>query len=152
MNRLLRIVVLLGCGGALFASTQLTDLLKQIFVDQAFKTDSSPDLDWLDEGAAYTTLESSKDVSDAKDIVQYSTESEKREVLVTAKELLPKGEDKPLTVDGYSFTKDKQRVLIFTNTKAVWRQHTRGDYWLLDQTAGKLTKLGGGAEASTMKF
>ena len=32
--------------------------------------------------------------------------------------------------------------LIFTNTRKVWRYHTRGDYWVLDMKTGKLTQLG----------
>ncbi|MCA9975601.1 MAG: DPP IV N-terminal domain-containing protein, partial [Anaerolineales bacterium] len=41
---------------------------------------------------------------------------------------------------------------IFTNTKRVWRMHTRGDYWVLDLPSGRLTQLGGEAEPSTLMF
>ncbi|HUV67449.1 MAG TPA: S9 family peptidase, partial [Sedimentisphaerales bacterium] len=43
-------------------------------------------------------------------------------------------------------------LLIFTNTKRVWRQNTRGDYWVLDLSDWKLQKLGGDAEPSTLMF
>jgi dipeptidyl-peptidase-4 len=49
------------------------------------------------------------------------------------------------------WSKDNQRVLIFTNTRRVWRTNSRGDYWFLDRAAGKLKKLGGDVpEASLM--
>ena len=31
---------------------------------------------------------------------------------------------------------------MFTNTKKVWRQNTRGDYWVFDIAGGKLRQLG----------
>ena len=91
-------------------------------------------------------------MSHAKDIVRYTTASGRREVLISARSLVPKGEKKPLSIDGYQFSKDKQRALIFTNTKPVWRQNTRGDYWLVDVSKKALEKLGGRGEPSTMQF
>src|SRR6202021_1442983 len=52
----------------------------------------------------------------------------------------------------YAWSKDKSRVLIFTNTAQVWRRNTRGDYWVLDLKSGSLQKLGGDAPASSMLF
>ena len=67
----------------------------------------------------------------------------KREILVAAKALIPEGKKKPLAVSGYTFTKDLAKVLIYTNTRRVWRVHSRGDYWVLDRASGKLHQLGG---------
>ena len=47
---------------------------------------------------------------------------------------------------------DGARLLVFTNTARVWRQHTRGDYWVLDRASGKLQQLGIGARPSTLMF
>jgi dipeptidyl-peptidase-4 len=43
-------------------------------------------------------------------------------------------------------------MLVYTNSKKVWRLNTRGDYWVLDIASGKLTKLGGDAKPSTLMF
>ncbi len=43
-------------------------------------------------------------------------------------------------------------LLIFTNTRRVWRQHTRGDYWVLNMESGKLQQLGKSVEPATMMF
>ncbi|MBV8570772.1 MAG: S9 family peptidase [Acidobacteriaceae bacterium] len=139
-----------GATGA--PSPALQGLLKQIFVDKAFDTTFPPEGEWLDEGAGYTVLEKSSDVPDAQDLIRYSTASGAREVLVAARSLIPDGQKKPLTIEGYQLSKDKQRLLVFTNTKPVWRQHTRGDYWVFDFRTKALTKLGGEGEASTMQF
>ena len=42
--------------------------------------------------------------------------------------------------------------MIFTNTRKVWRQNTRGDYWVLDLDSGRLKKLGGDAPESSLMF
>jgi dipeptidyl-peptidase-4 len=43
-------------------------------------------------------------------------------------------------------------LLLFTNSKKVWRLHTRGDYWVLRLSDWRLTKIGGDAPASTLMF
>ncbi len=150
----LSLFVLLLAASAGFAapSAHLEKLLHQIFVEHAFDGKEPPQFRWLDDGAAYTVLEKSEEVAEAQDLVRYETASGKREILASAKALVPTGEKKALRVEGYEFSKDKQRLLIFTNSKPVWRQHTRGDYWLLDLKAKTLGKLGGDGEPSTMQF
>lgn len=133
-------------------SAALENLLHQIFVELAFNAISPPQIDWLHNGTFYTTLEKSSDVPDAKDIVRYATVAGSREVLVAAQALIPKGEKKPLSLDGYRFSEDDRLLLIFTNSQRVWRQRTRGDYWLLDLSTKTLTKLGGNGEPSSMQF
>ena len=42
--------------------------------------------------------------------------------------------------------------MIFTNTKKVWRNNTRGDYWILNRTTGALKKLGGAVPEASLMF
>ena len=85
--------------------------------------------------------------------MRYDVESGKRDVLVTERELTPRGGDGPLEVEDYAWTDDLGRLLIFTNTKPVWRLNTRGDYWVLDRASGTLRQLGGrDAKPSTLMF
>jgi dipeptidyl-peptidase-4 len=133
-------------------SAALQGLLQQIFVERAFEGKRPPQFEWVDDGAGYTVLEPSNNAGGGEDIVRYTTASNERKVLVEAKDLIPPGQGKALKVDGYEFSKDKKRLLMFTNSKPVWRQHTRGDYWLFDMEAKKLAKLGGEGEPSTMQF
>jgi dipeptidyl-peptidase 4 len=42
--------------------------------------------------------------------------------------------------------------LLFTNTKKVWRQNTKGDYWVYDISLKKLQQLGKTKPASTLMF
>ncbi len=107
---------------------------------------------WLGDGSAYTTLEPAGD-GRGQDIVRYDVETGRRDVLVTARQLTPSGAEDPLDVEDYAWSPDLGRLLVFTNTKPVWRLNTRGDYWALDRNSGRLIQLGGrDAEPSTLMF
>ncbi|MHC5062189.1 MAG: S9 family peptidase, partial [Planctomycetota bacterium] len=43
-------------------------------------------------------------------------------------------------------------LLIFTNSKRVWRRNTKGDYWVLNLQNRKLQKLGAHADPATLMF
>ncbi|RPE09939.1 S9 family peptidase [Chitinophaga lutea] len=71
---------------------------------------------------------------------------------ITAKQLTPAGAQSPLSIAGFTFSPDEQQVLIFTNTRKVWRYHTRGDYWLLDRRSGQLRQLGKKLPEASLMF
>jgi len=153
----LRIICWLAVAGlapavAYAQSPALVDLLHREFVTKDFAVKSFGPARWLDGGNSYTTLEPTAKAEDARDIVRYDTATAAREVLVSASQLTPPGSDKPLAIDGYDWSADMNRVLIFTNSRRVWRQNTRGDYWVLDRKSGTLRKLGGGGPPSSLMF
>src|SRR6266566_3296078 len=106
---------------------------------------------WLGNGDFYLDLEPSAS-GIGSDIVKYATATGKREIFVPAERLIPAGQTTPLPVEDYSLSPDGHRVLVFSNSKTVWRQNTRGDYWVLDLASGALRKLGGDAPASSLMF
>ncbi|HEX6617187.1 MAG TPA: S9 family peptidase [Gemmatimonadales bacterium] len=107
---------------------------------------------WLEDGSAYTTLEPAPDGA-GQDLVRYDVESGRREIMVAARQLTPAGAESPLEIENYSWSPDGQKLLVFTNTRPVWRLNTRGDYWVLDRPSGSLRQLGGrDAKPSTLMF
>ncbi|HEV2732968.1 MAG TPA: DPP IV N-terminal domain-containing protein, partial [Terriglobales bacterium] len=106
---------------------------------------------WLGSGDSYLALEPSANGA-GSDVVRYQTATGAREILVAADRLIPAGEKTPLAVEDYRMSPDEHRVLVFTNSKTVWRQNTRGDYWVLDLMSGALRKLGGDAPVSSLMF
>jgi dipeptidyl-peptidase-4 len=106
---------------------------------------------WLGTGDFYLALEPST-TPGGTDIVRYQTSTGARDILVAASRLIPTGNQTPLPVEDYAFSPDGQQILIFTNSQTVWRQNTRGDYWVLDLKSGALRKLGGDAAASSLMF
>ena len=45
-----------------------------------------------------------------------------------------------------------KKILLFTNTKKVWRLHTKGDYWVLNIATGLLQQLGKTLPESSLMF
>ncbi len=105
---------------------------------------------WLADSSGYVTLEPSSDRSGGRDLVSHDPVSGATRILVSAADLTPPMESSPLPVEDYAFSSDRSRLLIFTNSKRVWRANTRGDYWVLDRAGRELRKLGGNAPASSL--
>jgi dipeptidyl-peptidase-4 len=126
--------------------------LDRIFSSSEFRSESFGPARWEKDGNTYSTIEKSPTVKDGQDIVLYSAETGKRTVIVPAAKLIPPKDSLPLDIDDYQWSEDGSKLLVFTNTKRVWRQNTRGDYWVLDTKAGSLKKLGGQFEESRLMF
>ncbi|HTH83531.1 MAG TPA: S9 family peptidase, partial [Mucilaginibacter sp.] len=86
------------------------------------------------------------------EIVELDTrDSSKKTVLVTTAMLTPPGKE-PITVRRFTITDDGKKVLINTNTKKVWRQDSRGDYWVYDTETKTLKQLGKDKPVSSLMF
>ncbi len=112
---------------------------------------------WTDGGAGYLRMEPSATVERARDIVRYDTATGEKQVLVSAAEFVAAAaagaaKPAPLAVERTYWSNDKKKLLIYTNSKRVWRTNTRGDYWVLDRGAKTLKKIGGNAAESTLMF
>jgi dipeptidyl-peptidase-4 len=105
----------------------------------------------MEDNEGYSTLEENTAIG-GEDIVRYEAVSGKRLVIVSADKLIPVGDTKPLSIENYEWSADDSKLLIFTNTRRVWRYNTRGDYWVLNLKSGVLTQLGKSVERTTMMF
>ena len=114
--------------------------IDRLFGSEELKEERLPAVKWLDNGD-YTTLLPSKTHKKASDIVRFD-KTGKSEILVSAENFTLPNAKEPLPIQGYSFSKDLDLVLIYTNSVKVWRQNTRGDYWTFRRSTGKLSKLG----------
>ncbi|GMV10865.1 MAG: peptidase S9 [Gemmatimonadota bacterium] len=108
-------------------------------------------LRWIEGGRAFLTVEPAPG-GRGREIVRHETATDARTVLVTAAQLTPPGATAPLAFEAFAWSDDNSKLLLFTNTRRVWRLNTRGDYWVLDRTSGALRKLGGDAQPSTLMF
>ncbi|PXX25377.1 S9 family peptidase [Arenibacter sp. ARW7G5Y1] len=129
------------------SSLQLNDIYKNnVYGQKGFGP-----VRWMKDNKGYSTLESNKEIG-GRDIVKYDAKSGARSVLVSAAQLIPKGENKPITISDYQWSLDNNKLLLFTNTRKVWRYHTRGDYWVLDLKTNKLARLGQSLPSATLMF
>ncbi|MGH7557921.1 MAG: S9 family peptidase [Gemmatimonadota bacterium] len=126
--------------------------LERIFSSDDFQRERFGPARWLEGEGAYTTVEPSEAVENGQDIVRYDARTGEREVMIPASQLIPEGGNEALEIEDYSWSPNGQRLLIFTNSERVWRDNTRGDYWILDRGLETLRKLGGDAPESTLMF
>jgi len=90
---------------------------------------------WLADGTAYTIVERDPGAAGGSSIVRYDAATGARSILIAASQLLPAGATRALDIADYAWSDDGTKLLIFTNTQKVWRQNTRGDYWVLSLSA-----------------
>ena len=102
-------------------------------------------INWTPDGNAYYRIENNE-------IAKYTLPNQQKTVLINAKQLTPSGQTEPLSVRSFDFSENGRRVLIYTNTKRVWRYETKGDYWVLDLDKNTLTQLGKGRPESSLMF
>ena len=106
---------------------------------------SKEDITWSKNGDSFYNTENNS-------IFEYQLPSFEKKVIVDSLQLIPKGQKKALAISSFTFGNDEKKLLIFTNTKKVWRRNTRGDYWVLDMNNRTLLQLGKGMPASSLMF
>lgn len=123
--------------------------LEDIFTNYEYGADYSGQKRWIDGGDGYTMLERD---DEGVAIVRYATATSKREVLIAPAQLIPEGASTPLAIHNYEWSHDKTKLLIYTNSKRVWRINTKGDYWIKDLKTGSLKQLGKTLPESSLMF
>lgn len=111
----------------------------------AIAAQSLSGIKWAADGASYFAIEQNR-------IIQYNLPAFARTVLVDSQQLVPQGMNKPIVVRNFYFSNDGKRLLLYTNTKKVWRYDTRGDYWVLDVAANTLRPVGKERPASSLMY
>ncbi|RKN81185.1 S9 family peptidase [Ulvibacterium marinum] len=136
---------------AFSAPSQETLKLEDMYTHGTYAAKGYGPVRWMKDNTGYSTLERNPELG-GNDIIRYEAKSGKRSVLVSAEKLIPSGESAPLPIRNYEWSLDNSKLLIFTNTRKVWRYHTRGDYWVLDLASGLLKQLGKSMESSSLMF
>lgn len=147
MDRILKYTlcaaVLLTAAVSLHAQPELT--LEDIYVKGTFRARGVPQPTWMEDGRSYSALTE-------KGLVRVDAATLAETVIVPQAAFVPEGAARPLRVEDYTWSEDKTKLVIYTNSRRVWRRNTRGDYWLLDVAAGTVRQLGKGLEPSRMMY
>lgn len=88
----------------------------------------------------------------ADGITKIAMPSFTKTVVATIQQLTPKDSSKALKVRNFFFSADGKKVLIYTNSKKVWRYDTRGDYWVLNTADNSLKQIGKSLPASSLMY
>ena len=123
--------------------------IERIYASGEFGAQGFGPVRWLADGG-YTALE--RDADGQNLIARYEPDSGERSVLVAPADLTPEGESRALPIADYQWSDDSSQLLIFTNTRRVWRYNTRGDYWVVKPGQGWMRKIGGDLEATWFQF
>src|SRR6476620_2806656 len=130
-------------------SSRLT--VERIFGSGELFARGAGQLRWIDD-STYVALQASPQQPGATELARFNARTGARDVMVPSTWLTPNGASAPLQVEQYDWSPDRKRLLVFTASEKVWRENTRGDYWVLDLGTRALRKLGGDAPASTLMF
>jgi dipeptidyl-peptidase 4 len=91
--------------------------------------------EWMKDGRAYTVLD---DTAGGTDLYRVDALTGKRDVLVRGADLVPAGGREPIKIEEYHFSTDGSKLLIFANSARVWRQNTKGTFYVWDFAAKRL--------------
>ncbi|MGJ1386616.1 DPP IV N-terminal domain-containing protein [Sphingobacterium spiritivorum] len=123
-------------------STYFLSIFCILLVNNAF----AQKMQWTADGNAYYSF-SAKGI----DIVDLLHPDQNKPFLTT-QELIPKDSAQALEVQSFQVSPDGNNLLLFANTQRVWRDNTRGDYWIFDKKNKKLVQLGKGLPVSSLMF
>ncbi len=100
---------------------------------------------WTDNGDQYYEFS-------AKGIEIVNPKNGNRNIFLSQQSLIPKGSSVAIKVESFSISKNKELILIYTNSKRVWRENTRGDYWVYNKKSNELTQIGRQFSSSQLMF
>ncbi|UCG85702.1 MAG: S9 family peptidase [Gemmatimonadota bacterium] len=135
-----RLILLLGVLqlAALPAASQTTRLsVATIFGSGEFESDLTP-ITWSDDPAHFTTL---RQDGNTTDLYRVNARSGVSDLLLRGSDLVPPGQTAPIQIESYEFSADRSKLLIFTNSVRVWRQNTKGEFYIWDFDRRRLTPV-----------
>lgn len=148
-RNLIAIITLLLCTTFIFAQSPL--ILEDVLAGKYIQTEGFGNINWLKDGERYTRLEKNSETG-GTDIVAYHAKDNQREVIITSSMLMDKAIGKPINIRSVYWSEDNSRLLIYNNTKQVWRYDTRGDYRVLTIRTGQIVQIGKDLPESSLMF
>ena len=135
---------------ALAVQAQHIPTLEEAVYGGLIRTEGGGSVNWMKDGEHYSKIE--RNDAGGFDVMAYSAKDNSKEVLIPGDKLVNPETGKPIRVRSFTFSEDNNQVLIYTNTRRVWRMDTRGDYWVLNIQTGKLQQLGKARPEATLMF
>ncbi len=133
-------------------NAQVSDPLTidRLYASSEFRQERLAPFQWLSNQDAYIEVKTNR--YGKQFIYKTSIVNDQQTLLVGPDQLTPNNQDNSLYVEDIIFSKDETKLLLFTNTSRVWRDNTKGDYWVFDLTTKKLRQIGASLEPSSLMF
>ncbi|HEX7049205.1 MAG TPA: S9 family peptidase [Longimicrobiales bacterium] len=136
------LVLGLGLALAVVASPvgaqQLT--VERIFGSAEFRLEGLAPRQWLNDGERYSLVEVNPRTR-ATDLWIEDARTGERTRIIDGTTLVPAGGSEPIAIEGYEWSPDESKLLIYTNSQRVWRQNTKGEYYVYDLETRRLTPI-----------
>lgn len=113
--------------------------VERIFGSEEFEP-RSYDVTWLPEGARYGRLVSGE--AGVTEVWRADAVTGDSVKLVSAAELTPPGRSTPISIEAVDFARGGDRLLLFADAERVWRDRTRGAYYVFDVPTRRLLPVG----------
>ncbi len=121
------------------AFSQVPDLTNEaIWGSRAFSSDLVA-VRWSEHPDYFDATEPAGD--GLVDVYHVHAPTGERERLVRGADLVPDGATDPIRIESYTFSADRTKLLIFTNSVRVWRQNTKGVFYVWDLERRRLTPV-----------
>lgn len=124
---------------------KLTLLFFCILFNLFFINANAQKIKWANNNSGYYTAEKGE-------IIKYQLPDFVRTKTIETSQLTPEGAKKALNIKNFEFSQNEKLVLIYTNSKKVWREETRGDYWLYNTETKTLRQIGKDKPESSLMF
>ncbi len=118
----------------------------RIFASRDFAAERFGPARWMADGDSYTTVEPGAGGA-GRDLVLYSAETGSARDPRAGQQLVPPGATTPIAIEDYAWSPDGKVLIVFTNSRRVWRQNTRGDFWTYDLASGRAPPARSGLRA-----
>ena len=122
------------------SSDTTTLTLQAIHASSTFQPASFRGGRWAEEGPVITYIEQAED-SEATHLMSYNLETDERTRLIDGTNLYAEDVDRLIAIEGYQYSTDESKVLIYTDSERVWRYKTKGYYYVYDLDDQSLTPI-----------
>ncbi|GAA4347712.1 S9 family peptidase [Hymenobacter saemangeumensis] len=131
---------------ALFAQQKQALSLEDIWASGKLLPRTVPGFDWMKDGRYYAALVNNE-------VVQHEVTTGKAvQTLVPAADLKPAGQQAAITINGYVFNADEQKLLLSTQTEPIYRHSQKAYYYVYDRASKKLVPLSQGDKQGNATF
>ena len=112
--------------------------LEDIFASSQFYQKPFAGGRWAEDGPVIIYI----DVADgATHVVSYNLETDQRSILVDGSKLNAGDVERSIQIEGYEYSSDGNKMLLYTDSERVWRLNTKGYYYVYDLNTGDLQPL-----------
>ena len=120
------------------AKTLLT--LDDIHYSSTYSVQSFTGGRWAEQGPIIWFVEYENN-GNASHLMSFNLETNQREKLIDGSKLFAEDVNQTIKIENYEYSKDASKVLIYTDSERVWRQNTKGYYYLFDLASETLLPI-----------